>query len=83
MLKFTHSRGHINHGLAIGGLLAAVLPIVAVAATGGGFAAVGAPMWITLGGAVSALFAGNVELKTPVERVLEAEARKAGGDDGG
>lgn len=82
MLKLTPSRGHINHGLAIGGLLAAGLPILAVAVTGGGFAAVGVPLWIALGGAVSALFAGNVELKTPLERVLEAEAKKTRGVDG-
>ena len=82
MLKLTHSRGPINKGLAIGGILGAVVPIVATAVTAG-VPAVPLALWVALGGAVSALFAGNVELKTPVERVLEAEARKAGGDDGG
>lgn len=81
MVKFTHSKGKINLSLAGGAILGAVIPIVAVAATGG-LAAVPVAMWIGLGGAVSGLLAGNVEKKSRTERVLEAEAEAAGRDDG-
>lgn len=81
MFKLSHSKGPLNGGLAIGAILGAAIPIVAVAATGG-VAAVPLTLWLGLGGAISGLFAGNVELKTPVERALEAEAEKAGRDDG-
>lgn len=81
MFKFTHSKGKLNFGLAGGAILGAVIPIVAVAATGG-LASVPVAMWIGLGGAVSGLLAGNVEPKTAVDRVLEAEADKAGRDNG-
>jgi len=77
-LKFTHSRGPLNGGLALGGIIAAAVPLIAVAATAG-FGAVSLPMWIALGGALSTLAAGNIELKTPVERMLEREAKKAHG----
>jgi hypothetical protein len=80
-LKLTASRGHLNHGLAIGGIIASAVPIIAVAATAG-FAAVGLPLWIALGGAFSALVAGNVEIKSPLLRALEREHRKAGRSDG-
>ena len=81
MFKLSHSKGPLNGGLAIGAILGAAIPIVAVAATGG-VAAVPLTLWLGLGGAISGLFAGNVEIKTPVERSLEAEAEKAGRDDG-
>lgn len=75
MLKLTHSKGRLNSGLAIGGLLGAAVPILAVAITGG-VAAVPLTLWLGLGGALSGLFAGNVEPKTPVERALDADAAK-------
>lgn len=80
MLKLTHSKGRLNGGLAIGAILGAAIPILAVAITGG-VAAVPLTLWLGLGGAISGLFAGNVEPKTPVERALDADASKAGGSD--
>lgn len=82
MLKLTHSKGKINAGLVTGAILGAVVPIVAVAATGG-LAAVPLPLWLALGGTVSGLFAGNVELKDSTIRVLEREAAKAEREEGG
>ena len=79
MLKSTASKGFLNGGLAIGGIVAAAIPIVATIATAGA-AAVPVALWIGLGGAVSALFAGNVELKSPAERAIDAEIAKAGED---
>jgi hypothetical protein len=35
-------------------------------------------LWLALGGVVSGLFAGNVELKSAVERALDADAAKVG-----
>ena len=43
----------------------------------GGMGAVTIPMWVALASTVSALAAGNVELKTKVERALDADAAKA------
>lgn len=62
MIKLTHSKGRVNAGLTAGGILGAALPIAITVATGG-IGAVGLPLWLALGGAVSGLFAGNVELK--------------------
>ena len=81
MVKFTHSKGRINGGLALSATLGALIPIIAVAATGG-LAAVPIAMWIGLGSVVSGLLAGNVERKTAVERALDADAAKAVRDDG-
>ena len=75
MLKFTHSKGKINGGLAVGALLGAAIPIIVTAATGG-LAAVPVALWLALGGVVSGLFAGNVEVKSSVERALDADAAK-------
>jgi len=75
MLKFTHSKGKINGGLAVGALLGAAIPIIATAATGG-LAAVPITLWLALGGVVSGIFAGNVEVKSVVERALDADAAK-------
>ena len=75
MVKFTHSKGKINAGLTFGAILGAAIPIIATAATGG-LAAVPVAMWIALGGDVSGIFAGNVEVKTKVERALDADAAK-------
>lgn len=75
MLKFTHSKGKINGSLAVGALLGAAIPIIVTAATGG-LAAVPIAMWLALGGIVSGLFAGNVEVKSAVERALDADAAK-------
>ena len=75
MLKFTHSKGKINAGLTSGAILGAAIPIIATIATGG-VAAVGLPLWLALGGVVSGLFAGNVELKSAVDRALDADAAK-------
>lgn len=80
MLKLTHSKGRLNGGLAIGAILGAAIPILAVAITGG-VAAVPLTLWLGLGGAISGLFAGNVEAKTPVERALDADASKAVGSN--
>jgi predicted lipid-binding transport protein (Tim44 family) len=77
MLKFTHSKGKINGGLAVGALLGAAIPIIATAATGG-LAAVPVALWLALGGVVSGLFAGNVDVKSAVERALDADAAKVG-----
>jgi uncharacterized membrane protein YjfL (UPF0719 family) len=73
MIKLTHSKGNINAGLAIGGLLGAAIPIIATVATAG-VAAVPMVLWLGLGGAISALFAGNVEPKSAVERSLDRDA---------
>jgi len=81
MFKLSHSKGRLNGGLALGAIVGAAIPIVAVAATGG-LAAVPLTLWLGLGGAISGLFAGNVEIKTRLERSLEAEADKAGQEDG-
>jgi len=80
MVKFTHSKGKINAGLALGAVLGAVIPIVATAATGG-LAAVPVAMWVGLGSVVSGLLAGNVKKKTAVDLVLESEEKKAGRED--
>jgi hypothetical protein len=77
MLKSTWSNTKLNWGLAGGAVIAAAIPIIATAATGG-LAAVPLVLWVGLGGAVSGLFAGNVEVKTPVERALDADAAKVG-----
>tara|TARA_R110000868_G_scaffold264943_1_gene523600 strand:- start:395 stop:610 length:216 start_codon:yes stop_codon:yes gene_type:complete len=69
----------VNFGLVVGAIVGAAIPIVATIATGG-VAAVSLPLWIALGGAVSGLFAGNVEVKSRVERVLEDEARRVAND---
>lgn len=84
MFNFTHSKGKINAGLAAGAILGAVIPIVATAATGG-LAAVPLALWLALGGTVSGLFAGNIEMKSKVIRMLERDAAnlgKAGDSDG-
>ena len=81
MFKFTHSKGKVNGGLALGAVIGAAVPIIATAATGG-LASVPVALWIGLGGALSGLFAGNVELKTPAERAIDSEIAKAGRDDG-
>jgi len=77
MVKSTASKTKLNWGLLAGGLIGTVVPVIVTAATAG-FGAVTTPMWVALASGVSALAAGNVELKTPTERVLEAEAKKAG-----
>ena len=82
MVKFTHSKGKINGGLALGAVLGAAIPIVAVAATGG-LAAVPVAMWIALGGVVSGLLAGNVERKTKLDRALDRDAAKTSVDTRG
>lgn len=81
MFKLSHSKGRLNGGLAIGAILGAAIPIVAVAATGG-LASVPLTLWLGLGGAISGLAAGNVEVKSRVIRKLEAEEAKAGQEDG-
>lgn len=79
MVKSTASKTKLNWGLLAGGLIGTVVPVIVTAATAG-LGAVTTPMWVALASGVSALAAGNVELKTPTERVLEAEAKKAGND---
>ena len=79
MVKSTASKTKLNWGLVAGGLIGTVVPVIVTAATAG-LGAVTTPMWVALASGVSALAAGNVELKTPTERVLDAEAKKAGND---
>jgi len=79
MVKFTYSKGNVNGGLALSATLGALIPIIAVAATGG-LAAVPVAMWIGLGSVISGLLAGNVERKTAVERALDADAAKTSVD---
>lgn len=80
MLRFTHSKGRLNLGLAGGAIIGAAIPIIATIATGG-LAAVSLPLWIALGGAVSGLFAGNVELKSSTERMLDRDAKQTTRND--
>lgn len=82
MVKLTNSKGKLNWGLVIGGLMGTVVPVIVTAATAG-MGAVTAPMWIALASGISALAAGNVELKTPVERALDADAAKTSVDTNG
>ena len=81
MFRLTHSKGKLNGGLALGGIIGAAIPIIATAATGG-IAAVPMALWLGLGGAVSALCAGNVEVKSDVERIIDREIDRAGRSDG-
>lgn len=81
MVKLTHSKGKINAGLTFGAILGAAIPIIVTAATGG-LAAVPVAMWLALGGVMSGLLAGNVEMMSPAERLMAAEIRKAGKSDG-
>ena len=80
MFRLTHSKGKLNGGLALGGIIGAAIPIIATAATGG-IAAVPMALWLGLGGAVSALCAGNVEIKSDVERIIDREIKQAGRND--
>jgi hypothetical protein len=82
VVKLTHSKGGINWGLVFGGLIGTVVPVVVTAATGG-IGAVTIPMWVALAGGASALAAGNVEVKTKVERALDADAAKTSVDTDG
>ena len=79
MVKLTHSKGRINWGLLAGGLIGTVVPVLVTALTGG-VGAVTIPMWVALASTVSAIAAGNVELKTHVERALDADAAKTKSD---
>jgi hypothetical protein len=79
MVKFTNSKGRINWGLLAGGLIGTVVPVIVTAITGG-VGAVTIPMWVALASGVSAIAAGNVEVKTNVERALDADAAKAKSD---
>jgi len=79
MVKFTNSKGRINWGLLAGGLIGTVVPVIVTAITGG-VGAVTIPMWVALASGVSALAAGNVEVKTKVERSLDADAAKVKSD---
>lgn len=78
-VKLTNSKGKLNLGLVFGGLLGTVVPVLVTAVTGG-VGAVTIPMWVALASGVSALAAGNVEMKTPVERALDADAAKVKSD---
>ena len=78
-VKLTNSKGKLNLGLVFGGLIGTVVPVLVTAVTGG-VGAVTIPMWVALASGVSALAAGNVELKTPVERALDADAAKVKSD---
>lgn len=81
MVKLTNSKGKLNAGLASSAVLGAAIPIIVTAATGG-LAAVPIAMWVGLGSVVSGLLAGNVEVKSKTQRVLEAEEKRAGREDG-
>ena len=78
-MKFTNSKGKLNWGLVAGGLIGTVVPVLVTAITGG-VGAVTIPMWVALASGISALAAGNVELKSPVERALDADAAKVKSD---
>ena len=78
-VKFTNSKGKLNWSLVAGGLIGTVVPVLVTAITGG-VGAVTIPMWVALASGVSALAAGNVELKSPVERALDADAAKVKSD---
>ena len=78
-VKLTNSKGKLNLGLVFGGLLGTVVPVLVTAITGGA-GAVTIPMWVALASGVSALAAGNVEVKTKVERALDADAAKMKSD---
>jgi hypothetical protein len=82
VVKLTHSKGGLNWGLVLGGLIGTVVPVIVTAATAG-FGAVTIPMWVALASGVSALAAGNVEVKTKVERALDADAAKTSVDTHG
>jgi len=82
VVKLTNSKGKLNWGLVFGGLIGTVVPVVVTAATGG-LGAVTIPMWVALAGGASALAAGNVEVKTKVERALDADAAKTSVDTNG
>ena len=82
MVKLTHSKGGLNWGLVFGGLVGTVVPVIVTAATGG-IGAVTIPMWVALASGASALAAGNVEVKTKVERALDADAAKTSVDTHG
>jgi len=81
MVKFTNSKGKLNASLASSAVLGAAIPIIVTAATGG-MAAVPIAMWVGLGSVVSGLLAGNVEVKTKVERALDADAKKSADTNG-
>jgi hypothetical protein len=49
----------VNVGLAVGSIVAAAVPIIAVAATGG-IAAVPVALWVGLASIIPGLFAGNI-----------------------
>ena len=82
MVKLTNSKGKLNWGLVAGGLIGTVVPVIVTAVTGG-LGAVTVPMWVALASGASALAAGNVELKTKVERALDADAAKVSVDTHG
>lgn len=81
MFKFTNSKGKLNASLASSAVLGAAIPIIVTAATGG-MAAVPIAMWVGLGSVVSGLLAGNVEVKSKVERALDADAKKSADTNG-
>ena len=81
MVKFTNSKGKLNAGLASSAVLGAAIPIIVTAATGG-LAAAPIAMWVGLGSVVSGLLAGNVEVKTKVERSLDADGKKSADTNG-
>ena len=81
MFKFTPSKDKVNGGLAGSAVLGAAIPIIVTCATGG-VAAVPVAMWVALGSVVSGLLAGNVEVKTKVERSLDADAKKSADTNG-
>ena len=81
MVKFTNSKGKLNASLASSAVLGAAIPIIVTAATGG-LAAVPIAMWVGIGSVVSGLLAGNVEVKTKVERALDADAKKSADTNG-
>jgi hypothetical protein len=82
MVKFTNSKGKLNWGLLAGGVIGTVVPVIVTAVTGG-LGAVTIPMWVALASGASALAAGNVEVKTKVERALDADAAKVSVDTHG
>lgn len=65
-VEFDANTGPVNAGLAVGSIIAAAIPIVAVAATGG-LAAVPVALWVGFASVIPGIFAGNVRRRRKAE----------------
>lgn len=64
-IEIDANRDGVNVGLAVSSIIAAAIPIVATAATGG-IAAVPVALWVALAGVIPGIFAGNVRRRRSV-----------------